>query len=66
MQCFTVILGSISVTTCFGFKGVFMALKRVYMVKRSPYLYSARNFPLIRCEMSQTPPMQTQRPRCVP
>ena len=43
-----------------------MALKCIYRVKRSPYLYNTRNFPPIRSGMSQTPPMQTQHPRCVP
>ena len=50
----------------FGPKEVLTALKRVYKVKRSPYLYSPETFPPIQCGMSQTPPMQTQCPHCVP
>ena len=43
-----------------------MALKRVYRVKRSPYLYSVRNFSSYSMwDVTNTPPppMQTQRPR---
>ena len=48
-------------------QGAITALKHVYKVERSPYLYSARKFlPYPMWDVTNTPPMQTQRPRCVP
>ena len=51
-------------------KGALMALKRVYLIKRSFYIYSINNFlPYPMWDMTNIPPpppMQTQCPRCVP
>ena len=55
-------------TVWFGPKGALTALKRVYFVKRSLYIYSVRNilsYPM--WDITNTPPlMQTQRPHYVP
>ena len=52
---------------CFGSTRVLTDLKRIYLVKRSLYIYIASgSFSPIWCGTSQTPPMQTQHPHCVP
>ena len=47
-------------------KGALMALKRIYMVKRSSYLSSVKNFLLYLMWDITNTPMQIQYTRCIP